>query len=42
VEQALGRSWAVAGEYDFQVSKDNVTNAVTRDNIFSLALRYSY
>jgi hypothetical protein len=42
VEQSLGRSWAVAGEYDFQASKDNVANEIVRDNIFSLALRYSY
>jgi hypothetical protein len=42
VEQPLGRTWVVAGEYDFQASKDNVTNAIARDNIFSIALRYSY
>jgi hypothetical protein len=42
VEQALGKSWAVAGEYAFQASEDNVTNSIMRDNIFSLALRYSY
>ncbi len=42
VEQALGRSWAVAGEYDFQASKDNVANTIMRDNIYSLSLRYSY
>jgi hypothetical protein len=42
VEQTLGRSWAVAGEYDFQASKDNITNTIMRDNIYSLSLRYSY
>ena len=42
VEYALGRSWAVAGEYDFQASEDNIANTIMRDNIYSLSLRYSY
>jgi hypothetical protein len=42
VEYALGRSWAVAGEYDFQASKDNIANTIMRNNIYSLSLRYSY
>jgi len=42
VEQTFDRSWAVAGEYDLRISKENVTGTSTTDNIFSLALRYSY
>jgi hypothetical protein len=42
VEFELGKTWAVAGEYDFQISEDNITHTIMRDNIYSLALRYSY
>ena len=42
IEQSFGKHWALAGEYDLQVSKENVTGTSTTDNIFSLALRYSY
>ena len=41
-EQTLSKSWSVAGEYDLQVSKSNVTGTTTTDDIFSVALRYSY
>jgi hypothetical protein len=42
VEHELGRNWSMGGEYDFQVSEDNITNMTMRNNIYSLALRYSY
>jgi hypothetical protein len=41
-EHTLRKSWAVAGEYDFQVSRVTATGTNNRDNIFSVALRYSY
>ncbi len=41
-EQKFGKSWSVGAEYDLQLSRDNMTNAGITDNIFSLALRYSY
>ena len=41
-EQTLTRSWSVAGEYDLQVSKTNITGTSTTNDIFSVALRYSY
>jgi hypothetical protein len=41
-EQTVTKNWAVSGEYDLQLSKENVTGTSTTDNIFSLALRYSY
>jgi hypothetical protein len=41
-EQTVGKNWAVSGEYDLQLSKENVTGTSTTNNIFSLALRYSY
>ncbi|MDA8423615.1 MAG: hypothetical protein M0Z89_09815 [Nitrospiraceae bacterium] len=41
-EQTLTRSWSVAGEYDLQVSKTNIAGTSTIDDIFSVALRYSY
>jgi len=41
-EQTIGKNWAVSGEYDLQLSKENVTGTSTTNNIFSLALRYSY
>jgi hypothetical protein len=40
-EHALAKSWAIGGEYDLSISKDNIGNSTT-DNIFSLALRYVY
>ncbi|HEX9021058.1 MAG TPA: hypothetical protein VF903_07340, partial [Nitrospirota bacterium] len=42
LEQSFTKSWSVAGEYDLQLSKENINNSSTTDNIFSLALRYSY
>jgi hypothetical protein len=41
-EHKLTKSWAIAGEYDLQISTDSTTATSTTDNIFSLALRYSY
>jgi len=41
-EWSLTKNWAVGGEYDFQLSEENVTGTNTTNNIFSLALRYSY
>ena len=41
-EQTVRKNWAVSGEYDLQLSKENVTGTSATDNIFSLALRYSY
>jgi hypothetical protein len=41
-EQTIGKYWAVSGEYDLQLSKENVTGTSATDNIFSLALRYNY
>ncbi len=41
-EQTIGTSWSVSGEYDLQISKENFTGSSTTDNIFSVALRYSY
>jgi hypothetical protein len=41
-EQTVWKNWAISGEYDLQLSKENVTGTSATDNIFSLALRYSY
>jgi len=41
-EQTVRKNWAVSGEYDLQLSKENVTGTSATNNIFSLALRYSY
>jgi hypothetical protein len=41
-EQTVMKNWAISGEYDLQLSKENVTGTSTTNNIFSLALRYSY
>jgi len=41
-EWALNKNWAVVGEYDLQLSKDNATATSATNNIFSLALRYGY
>ncbi len=41
-EYSFAKSWSVAGEYDLQLSKENITGSSTTDNIFSVALRYSY
>jgi hypothetical protein len=41
-EQTMRKNWAVSGEYDLQLSKENVTGTSATNNIFSLALRYSY
>jgi hypothetical protein len=41
-EHALAKSWALAGEYDLQISKVSATGTNNTDNIFSVALRYSY
>lgn len=41
-EQTLGKHWALAGEYDLQASRESVTETSTTNNVFSLALRYSY
>jgi hypothetical protein len=41
-EQTIGTGWSVAGSYDLQISKENFTGSSTTDNIFSVALRYSY
>ncbi len=41
-EQSISRSWAIGGEYDLLLSHENITGSSTTDNIFSLALKYSY
>ncbi len=41
-EQSIAKAWAVGAEYDLQLSKENITGSSTTDNIFSLALKYSY
>ncbi len=41
-EQSIIKAWAVGAEYDLQLSRENITGASTTDNIFSLALKYSY
>jgi hypothetical protein len=41
-EHTLRKSWIVAGEYDLQISKVTATGTNNTDNIFSVALRYSY
>ena len=41
-EHSFAKSWSVGAEYDLQLSKENITGSSTTDNIFSLALRYSY
>lgn len=41
-EHTLRKSWAIAGEYDLQVSKVTAAGTNNTDNIFSVALRYSY
>ncbi len=41
-EQSIAKAWAVSGEYDLQLSKENITGSSATDNIFSLALKYSY
>lgn len=41
-EHSFTKSWAFAGEYDLQLSRENVTGSSTTDNIFSVALRYTY
>ena len=41
-EYTVRKNWAVSGEYDLQLSKENVTGTSATDNIFSLALRYNY
>jgi opacity protein-like surface antigen len=41
-EYSFSKSWSVAGEYDLQLSKEDVTGSSTTDNILSAAVRYSY
>lgn len=41
-EWSLIKNWAVGGEYDLQISKENVTGTSTTNNIFSVSLRYDY
>ncbi len=41
-EQTIATAWSVDGSYDLRISKENFTGSSTTDNIFSLALRYSY
>jgi hypothetical protein len=41
LEKRLAKAWSVGGEYDRQISKPDGGSSVT-DNIFSLALRYTY
>lgn len=41
-EQKVMKNWAVSGEYDLQISKENATGTSTTNNILSLAVRYSY
>ncbi len=41
-EHTLLKSWAIAGEYDLQISKVTSTGTTNTDNIVSVALRYSY
>ncbi len=41
-EHTVRKHWAVSGEYDLQISNENLTGTSATDNILSLALRYSY
>lgn len=41
LEKRLAKAWSVGGEYDMQISKPDGGTSAT-DNIYSLALRYSY
>jgi hypothetical protein len=42
VEHSLHKSLALSGEYDLQLSKVTATGTDNTDNLFSVALRYSY
>lgn len=42
VEQALSRTWFLSAEYDLQTSRDGTSGTKATNNIYSLALRYSY
>ncbi len=42
VQYNLAKSWALAGEYDLQISDVSATGTTNTDNIFSVALRFSY
>jgi hypothetical protein len=41
-EYSFTKSWSAAGEYDLQLSKEDVTGSSATDNILSGAIRYSY
>ncbi len=41
-EQTIIKAWSVGAEYDLQLSRENITGASTTDNIFSVALKYTY
>lgn len=42
VELALSRTWLFSAEYDLQTSRDSTSGTDATNNIYSLALRYSY
>ncbi len=42
LQYGLTKSWALAGEYDLQISDVSATGTTNTNNIFSVALRYSY
>jgi hypothetical protein len=41
-EYSFTKAWSAAGEYDLQLSKEDVTGSSATDNILSAAIRYSY
>jgi hypothetical protein len=41
-ELTLNKNWAVGGEYDLQISKDNATGTSATNNVLSTAVRYRY
>jgi hypothetical protein len=42
VEQDVSKHWALSGEYNRQLSKENISGSSTTNDIFSVAVRYSY
>jgi hypothetical protein len=42
VEQALSRTWFLSAEYALQSSRDSTSGTDATNNVYSLALRYSY
>lgn len=42
LEHAMSRTWFLSAEYDLQTSRDSTSGTDATNNIYSLALRYSY